>query len=54
MRTKTRLLLPAGVLAAAILGTACGPPPMQPAPTTTTTLPAPAGCPAAANCRSWP
>ena len=27
MRTKTRLLLPAGVLAAAIIGTACGPPP---------------------------
>jgi len=38
MRTKTRLLLPAGVLAAALIGVACGPPPPPPPP------PPPAGC----------
>jgi hypothetical protein len=40
MRTKTRLLLPAGVLAAALIGVACGPPPPPPPP------PPPAACPA--------
>ena len=36
MRTKTRLLLPAGVLAAALIGTACGPPPPRRQPPTPT------------------
>jgi hypothetical protein len=60
MRTKTRVLLPAGVLAAAILGTACGPPPINPPPTTPTTTgttpppPGDASCPAVAATAAGP
>ena len=47
MPMKTRLLLPAGVLAAAIIGTACVPPPLRPRPPATN--PPAAGCASAAN-----
>jgi hypothetical protein len=56
---KTRVLLPAGVLAAAIVGTACVPPPAPPSSTTTTTTvkpttPPPAGCATASNTTPGP
>jgi hypothetical protein len=47
MRTKTRLLLPAGVLAAALIGVACGPPTPPPPPP-------PAGCAAVPNSPAGP